>query len=792
MNNLTVYRSGVVVSTIEIDEKTIYEKELMGIDKITCEVTVSKKIDFQINDYVEYEGERYSIKEAPDMDKLSSNEFSYVIGFYGQAYELYNKILRDEGRSRFSYSGTPLEFIGLIVKNLQEIDITWAVGTVAALSDVITLTFDEQSCRTALTQIAQSFDLEYTFEQGETSGVPFKKINLLIEAGETKALTFQYGRGNGLYGLRRTPLDDPFATVWYGYGGGKNIPVSYRDNLGRLTFDNSPIEVNVAIYGRIEGSITFEDVFPNRTADVTATAAPTEISDNTLDFDLNGKFLTEQSLRVVFKSGDLNGNEFVVRDYNHNSKTITLHANEDENGYILPNDVVKPSVGDSYTLIGLDLPESYITAAETLLEQKVQAHAQANSAPKVSYDLLMNEKYIAANELALQLQPGDRVRVIDVDVQVDNDLRIRYVTWPLVNNRLVEVTISEEEIYSWDERVARDIKSTESVLDETVRIANLTRNLADEISRAAVIQQFSRTYIGDLAVLSGAFVVGNPESGAVAGMSGTGALATAIRFFAGSSYDDRATAPFRVQNDGKAFASGLQVAEGSLLSIFKVLADGLEIAAAAGDNNKSLLSTLGLAMKSEAYDFINISHRVSAGGASQVFTKAVIQGILESGAAGASTNLLAGIIGMTDDEMAEINAYDQLFGGSNKNEFGGIFSSIKNVGSQHQAIQQTSVGAGTLYTVGYNEHTVIINDTLSPNIATVILPNKPGNGMMVYIKNFTSTSKTIQVAGAPLVVFDDIVLLDNTVASSFTLATGEAVQLQYDQSLNYYFILSVS
>jgi|GEM_PF-3966156 len=773
------------VATVEIDERTVYEWELMGMDKITCEVSVNEKLNLAIGDYVEYgaNNARYTIKEAPEMVKNSREAFDYSITFHGQPYELYKKQLRDEGRSRFSYSGTPLELLGLIVDNMQELDVSWAVGDVAEITEVKTFTFSEQSCRTALTQVAEAFELEYYFEQGEVDEVPYKKIHLVEEVGSTQALNFLYGKSAGLYGLTRVPHDQPFATRWYGYGGTKNLPVTYRDNLGRLTFDSSPVEQNLTTYGIQEDSVTFEDIYPRRTAEVETTPSITEITDSTIDFDLNDAYLVEGSARIVFKTGALGGNEFIITSYDHGTKTIRFSINEDENGYQLPNDTVKAAIGDDYTLVGIEMPASYVTAAEAELQAAVEAHAAANSAPKVSYELLLNEKYVKANTLAGQLVPGDRVRVIDADLGVDDDLRVRYVSWPLVNANQIEVTISEDEIYTWEDRMVKEVKTNRADLDETAAVALYARNITDEVRRAAVLEQFNKTYVGDLCVLTGAFVAGNPVSGAVAGVNGAGTDADSIRFWAGSDYDNKETAPFRVYQNGEAFASGLEIAEGCNLSIFKVLANGLGILEAGSEvYYQSILSNDGLGMHSEGYNLVGFNFKNWSGAASLVNIKACVQGLVELGTAVDGSNVVAGVAGFISEQMSNLATYEMLYGGS-RYKYGGLFSSIKNLGAEAGALRMGSTSAAD-ETFTANDHTLIAQGSCTG----VQLVSAPDHGTHAWIKNYTGTgSFPLKALGT-----DVIVRPDNTTTTTHNIDGNDVVHLVYDATGNRWFVMQES
>ena len=449
--NLEIYRAAVLKATVAIDESTTYNGEFMGMDKIDAQFTVSAPIDIQLDDYVVYNGKNYSIKTAIGLEQVDSKTFIYEVTFFSPTYDMYDVLIMHLGRTKFSYTGTPLEVLSLIVDCLNAEQTGWTIEDCSTISEPQTFTFDQQSCRTALSNLADTFKLEYRIED--------KAITLLESIGDIQPIVLQYGRGHGLTNANRQAVDNAFATVWFGFGGSENLPEAYRSGMDRLALD-APIEVNVDKYGRKQGSVTFEDCYPRRTSTITAINGLYEVTDSTLDFDINAQQITDGGAKIVFKSGELSGQEFVITSYNNTTKTIRLGINKDEQGYNLPNATFSAQIGDKYTLIGIVMPTVYITAAETELAGLLADYAAKNSFPPVAFPLNLDEKYIRDNSLQGLFIPGDKVHVTSVSLGVDTDLRLQSVSWPLVNNALISGVVSDVVQYTLTEKVIKDIGQT--------------------------------------------------------------------------------------------------------------------------------------------------------------------------------------------------------------------------------------------------------------------------------------------------------------------------------------------
>ncbi len=567
VTQLNIFRGTTPIASVDIDEKTVMQREFMGADKIAASFILTSALNLAIGDHVIYMGRKYSIKHAPEAHH-GKNGYTHAPIFYSEPFSWYDKLLMDEGDSNFSYTGTPFEFLSLILYNVQEFDSAWQIGDVALIDEPQTLPFSGTTCFQALVQVAQAFKLEFNWIG--------KSVYLVENVGTTLPITLEYGRGKGLYSLTRRAVDEAFATEWYGYGGTQNLPVGYGKTRLSLA---SPVQRNVSLYGRKQGMVTFDHIYPRYTGNVASISGSNTITDIGINFPITP--IADGSAKIVFKTGDLGGNEFTITGWNQSTGIVTFGTNREEGGYELPNDNVHASIGDTYTVVGVLMPNQYMTSALSELSIEVNSHADKNSHPKVAYGLQVDRNYIATMGYTGMINPGDRLRVKDTQLFINDLLRIQSVSWPLVQPGAITATISDSVQYTFQERIAKDAIDGKKIASNAQAGAVFARKVADEIANAAVVTQFQRNYVGDRAILTGAVVVGNPDDGEVGFITGvfegTGPGGEVVEedmiiVGGGSKFGDRKNAKFKLLRNGNIYSTA------GYIGGFKILQNSLESA----------------------------------------------------------------------------------------------------------------------------------------------------------------------------------------------------------------------
>lgn len=474
MNTISIYRPGIpaaLIAVVDIDEKTVYTKKIQGDHKITSEFYSSSVLAIQIGDYITHNSENFYINRVPEIEKINNSTFKYKIDFESVLYDLKKKLfMSSDGLAEFSYNGTASDFVTMIATLMNSVGSGWSAGTVGTSTEQ-TLQFSNESCHAALTRVAEAFKMEYSLSS--------KAINLQKSAGTTKAYTFQYGKGLGLYKIQRVQVQNQnIITKCYGFGGTKNIPASYRNRAKRLVFESRYLTKNTNLYGTIEGQFTDDNIYPKRTGTISAINIAWKednsfdfnnsyVTDSGMDFNLNDYLLEGMPATIVFKTGDMAGIECEVWKYDNTNKRIYFNPYSDADGYTLPRynagSPIQPAVGDTYTFINISLPQSYIDAAEAQLLAATQAFINENSIPQVVYSVDIDPKY--ARENSISVDAGDRVTTIDSDLAINNLIRIAGIEYPLVNQYQIKATIADFVPYTLQERI---VQTTVNTKKETV------------------------------------------------------------------------------------------------------------------------------------------------------------------------------------------------------------------------------------------------------------------------------------------------------------------------------------
>jgi hypothetical protein len=462
---LSILRAGTEIATINIGEDTLYTKKIMGEHKIVAVAVATTPLPIQIGDYIVHNSDNYYINRLPLVDKINNITYNYTIVFESALYRLYDKKLMHTGDMDFSYHGTAQDHLDLIITNINLIDGgTWT--GIADTTDSQTITYSNQSCRNALNTIAEAFGLEYKLIG--------KAIYMQKSINVASNLTFEYGKGKGLYKLTRRVIDDKnIITRAYGFGGTKNIDYNYRNGAHRLQFltgtGDSYIESNTALYGIKEGVFKDDTIYPQRTSTITAVDGSDlfQCTDSALDFDINSYLVEGVVAKIVFKSGDLSGYEFEINKYDPATKTIYFNLFTEENSTVLPDANNKVAIGDSYTLVDIAMPQSYINTAELDLYNKTVAFLAENDHPRVIYDIVIDEKYIRDNGIALDV--ATLVTVIDTELGINSQIRIAELSYPLVNTDKVTAVISDSVPYTLQERIIVQTLDTKKVTKDIDR-----------------------------------------------------------------------------------------------------------------------------------------------------------------------------------------------------------------------------------------------------------------------------------------------------------------------------------
>lgn len=468
----TVYRGNKVSYTLnssnKVSQVTIATQTttLLSDDIINMTVVSATPLDFQINDYVNVFDKIYKLNSIPSVNKEGESKFTYTVKFESLQYDLLKCTYllpqnQENANIKGDYLITNLKgFLGIIITNTQRVfGDKWKLGECPENTEYKNLSYDGQNCLQVLQNLCNEYSTEFEIEYNKD----LCTINIKQIVGSTYPFTFEYGKAGGLYSLaRNNTTNKSLVTRLFVYGGSKNLSTRYKQAKLCLPGKNkvkSYLEKEEVVnkFGIIENVINFDDIYPSRTGKVTSLGEKYyQFIDKDM-FNLNEKdengtkwMIEGVNAKIHFQTGNLAGYEFDIHSFDENKKTFTIIPFDDERGLRLPNETnpafqIMPD--DTYVLLNINLPQSYIDDAEERLLQKGEKYYKQNSQPYVEYALSIDPLFLKKREgkgaITNFFQAGDLIKIKDNDIGVDKSIRINSLTRDLINPYKYELTISD-------------------------------------------------------------------------------------------------------------------------------------------------------------------------------------------------------------------------------------------------------------------------------------------------------------------------------------------------------------
>lgn len=474
ITELQIFRGDETVAIVPIDDKTEFVENFMTDDAVAFDFNVSSPLELLIDDFILINTEEYFLAENPKRVQTSLTNYRYTGRFESPLYSMYFELMMHLGDVEFSYTGTAREHLELLVACANS---DWVIGEVD-VTDIKTINYNVTYCREALPLIAKEFGLEFKAK--------LKTIDLIAHVGTIIDLPIAYGQGKGLYSLTRLGVDkSKIINRVLAFGGIQNIDHTYRDGLKKLVFEERYLDAPSSLRRRV-GVYENPEIYPKRTGTVTAVTDLVEdtqlftITDTSLDFDINDCLLEGLSAKVSFKTGGLTGSDFEIHKYDPVTKIITLKASKDKSDYVLPNATFKAAIGNTYVLIDIKMPISYVVNAELDLKAKAQAYLDTEKLAKVIYDLnAIDEHFILKS--GVRLSVADKLPLVDDDLDIDNLLRITGLRFPLVKPWAVKAIISNFLYYTEQGKNNELVEKHEKQIKQNTKVnAELARNTASD------------------------------------------------------------------------------------------------------------------------------------------------------------------------------------------------------------------------------------------------------------------------------------------------------------------------
>ncbi|MDD3945773.1 MAG: hypothetical protein PHS38_13845, partial [Bacteroidales bacterium] len=427
-------------SVLEASVSNIWQ----GYNELTLKVSVEGVPGWKHFDKIQIDDIDYYLNEWNESEHVDERVSTYTLHFYGPEKMIIEASpltdMDEDGVSVFrkltSVTGD-LPFFGNMICNcinyrhydpqtgLRVKQNTVKIGTYPAGTKHLNVDFSESNAFAGLKAICEKFGVSYSLErntQGDTDYI------LNFETEQTVfPVTLSYGKGKGLYAIRRKSLNTKnIKTILTVLGSSKNLPVDYGKNnleLDPTLYPGSIIAdaTKIAKYGAWNEIYQNEEIMPSRLGTITAIDESDVLSfiDTTLDFDPTGG-----TVNIV--TGQLAGNNFKIKKYSSTTNKITVEPLTDENGFTKPS--VAPYLfapGDEYYLVDIPMPGSYLIAAQEELAEAGNAEYDRISQPQVAYEVSLHGKFLRKHEVRPRV--GMYLPISDVRWGVDKAILITKV-----------------------------------------------------------------------------------------------------------------------------------------------------------------------------------------------------------------------------------------------------------------------------------------------------------------------------------------------------------------------------
>lgn len=443
---ITIYdKSGKARAEISAGESSTQQKGVQSDNVLSLSFTHYEHIALDVNDYVDFEGERYWLTERYVPAQKSEGEWTYDVKLYGIESMIKRFLVLEttDGNAEpvFTLTATAREHVAMVVKcinNGMGHTTDWKVGRVDG-QELIVIDYEGKYCDEALKEIAEKVG------GGAEWWVEGQTVNICrCEHGEE----IELGYGKGLTSLEReTGNSSKFYTRLFAIGSSRNIDAEkYGHSRLMLPGGRQYVEVHTDEYGVYDHyeKDAFSGIYPRRTGEVSSvrseevkgddgkTFTVYYFKDETLSFDPNEYELAGEKKRVSFADGELAGlgaSDDHYFEVNFDSKTrefeiITIWPYADNTQ--VPGGKLVPKAGDHYILWNVRMPEEYYRKAEEELMAAVEKYNAEHWQDISVYKAPTDHVWVEENNAVLHV--GRRVRLVSEKYFADKGYRQSRVT----------------------------------------------------------------------------------------------------------------------------------------------------------------------------------------------------------------------------------------------------------------------------------------------------------------------------------------------------------------------------
>ena len=514
---MTIYNAdSSIIFEAPITKSAIIKRELMGDFYIQLAFNTSEALSIPLGSYVEYDGLYFTVLEKVTATRQKGKRgYQYDIKFYASQHRMKSRRLSWLTSSRkeltFNLTTDIDTFAKLVADNMRLTAQYWVVGSLPETTEVKALSFDRDSCWSAVEKIAQAFEVEWWVEEAKGA------IRLCF--GTLAKGDFEVFKEGGVIShiepLRGESQD--YGTRFFVFGGTRNIPTDYYESeQGGVTNHISEkrlhlpqgIEYIDAYEGLtqdeiIEQVVYFDDIFPKNTETITSVETVTRsingeehlayiIECANSNFDHTDKTnIIDNEIGASFTSGSLNGREFkLIYDKQNLTKKYEIVANTESAGgddvVVIPNEYLKPVVGDTFVLTGVKLPSANIEEASEELLAEGKMYVRKNSSDTNVYNCDTNPVYCEVNGKNYDL--GQNVQLVGAAFgKIGRLSRIQGYEKRLANPYVATYSVGDNRRYTRYGAIASTI--SKNVLKQSTALVAINESNTLRVQRLATDAQ---------------------------------------------------------------------------------------------------------------------------------------------------------------------------------------------------------------------------------------------------------------------------------------------------------------
>lgn len=419
------------------------DKQLQGDNTLSLTFTLYEYVQLDVNDYVEFCGERYWLMERFKPRMKSTREWEYNLTLYG-IESLVKRFLvinytDAENTPIFTLTAPAAEHAKIILTSINNAigKQLFKLGEVKQTENLV-IDYKGTYCNDALDMLAKAAKTEYWFENGTTLNIS------KAQYGEPLTLGYQ----KGLISLERDKADNvKFYSRLFPLGSTKNID---RDKYGhtrlQLPGGQKYVDKDVDKYGVVHHfeEAAFADIYPRRIGTVSAVRSQERtgkdgkpftiyyFKDKDLNFNPNDYKIGGYVMRVAFQEGsELAGQgtseeHYFEVNYDDTAKEfeiITIFPNDTMQ---VPGGVLVPKVGDKYILSHLRMPDEYYPLAEKEFLEAVKKFNEENFVDNSVYKADTDHVWVEQQRADLFL--GRRIRLESAEYFAPAGYRMSRIT----------------------------------------------------------------------------------------------------------------------------------------------------------------------------------------------------------------------------------------------------------------------------------------------------------------------------------------------------------------------------